>query len=44
MAADFTADAVVTFLPYYFRFMQQLRRYYDSKKKMELVNALKCEC
>ena len=37
----FTMDAVVTFLPYYFRFAQQLRRYYDGRKKRELVNAAK---
>ncbi len=37
----FTLDAVVTFLPYYFRFAQQVRRYIDSglKSKRDLVNA-----
>eukprot|EP01047_Picozoa_sp_COSAG01_P059536 COSAG01_NODE_7162_length_3324_cov_2.125891_2_plen_568_part_00 len=36
-----TFDAVVTFLPYWFRFMQQCRRYIDSKceSKKDLVNA-----
>jgi hypothetical protein len=37
----FTLDAVVTFLPYYFRFAQQVRRYIDSgfTSKRDLVNA-----
>ena len=37
----FTLDAVVTFLPYYFRFAQQVRRYIDSgfKSTRDLVNA-----
>ena len=37
----FTLDAVVTFLPYYFRFAQQVRRYIDSgfRSKRDLVNA-----
>ena len=39
--AYFTLDAVVTFLPYYFRFSQQVRRYIDSgfTSKRDLVNA-----
>jgi hypothetical protein len=36
-----TVNNIIVFFPFYFRFMQCLRRFYENKQNINLLNALK---